>query len=89
MTRIDPFRYCWLARPILGTTAVQRLSAPGTEPLYDVCAPGNLPATSLGSSDEEARMHAPDESWSLAGAALAAKMTGRFFDEFAAIKEMP
>ena len=74
---------------VLGTTAVQRLSAPGTEPLYDVCAPGNLPATSLGSSDEEARMHAPDESWSLAGAALAARMTARFFDEFAAIEEMP
>ncbi len=72
---------------VLGTTAIQRLSAPGTEPLYDVCAEGNLPATSLGSSDDQARMHAPDESWSLAGAALAAQMTGRFFDEFAAIEE--
>jgi acetylornithine deacetylase/succinyl-diaminopimelate desuccinylase-like protein len=68
---------------VLGTTAVQRLSAPGTEPLYDVCAPGNLPATSLGASDDDARMHAPDESWSLAGAAHAARMTGRFLDEFA------
>ncbi len=72
---------------VLGTTAIQRLSAPGTEPLYDVCAERNLPATSLGSSDDEARMHAPDESWSLAGAALAAQMTGRFLDEFAEIEE--
>jgi acetylornithine deacetylase/succinyl-diaminopimelate desuccinylase-like protein len=72
---------------VLGTTAVQRLSAPGTEPLYDVCAPGNLPATSLGASDDDARMHAPDESWSLAGAALAAQITARFLDEFAGIKE--
>jgi len=74
---------------VLGTTAVQRISAPGTEPLYDVCAAGNLPAVSLGASDDEARMHAPDESWSLAGAALAARMTGRFFDAFAAIEEKP
>ena len=72
---------------VLGTTAVQLLSAPGTEPLWDVCAAGNLPAVSLGASDDDARMHAPDESWSLAGAALAAQMTARFLDEFAAIKE--
>jgi succinyl-diaminopimelate desuccinylase len=72
---------------VLGTTAVQQLSAPGTEPLWDVCAAGNLPAVSLGASDDDARMHAPDESWSLAGAALAAQMTARFLDEFAAIKE--
>jgi acetylornithine deacetylase/succinyl-diaminopimelate desuccinylase-like protein len=72
---------------VLGTTAVQQLSAPGTEPLWDVCAAGNLPAVSLGASDDDARMHAPDESWSLAGAALAARMTARFLDEFAAIKE--
>jgi acetylornithine deacetylase/succinyl-diaminopimelate desuccinylase-like protein len=74
---------------VLATTAVQRLSAPGTEPLYDVCAARNLPAVSLGASDAEARMHAPDESWSLAGAGFAAKMTGRFLDEFAAIGEKP
>jgi succinyl-diaminopimelate desuccinylase len=72
---------------VVGTTAVQQLSAPGTEPLWDVCAAGNLPAVSLGASDDDARMHAPDESWSLAGAALAARMTARFLDEFAAIKE--
>ena len=72
---------------VLGTTATQQLSAPGTEPLWDVCAAGNLPAVSLGASDDDARMHAPDESWSLAGAALAAQMTARFLDEFAAIKE--
>jgi acetylornithine deacetylase/succinyl-diaminopimelate desuccinylase-like protein len=72
---------------VLGSTAVQQLSAPGTEPLWDVCAAGNLPAVSLGASDDDARMHAPDESWSLAGAALAAQMTARFLDEFAAIKE--
>ena len=72
---------------VLGTTAVQQLSAPGTEPLYDVCAAGNLPAVSLGASDDDARAHAPDESWSLAGAALAARMIARFLDEFAAIKE--
>jgi acetylornithine deacetylase/succinyl-diaminopimelate desuccinylase-like protein len=72
---------------VLGTSAVQQLSAPGTEPLWDVCAAGNLPAVSLGASDDDARMHAPDESWSLAGAALAAQMTARFLDEFAEIKE--
>lgn len=69
----------------LGAPAVQQLSAAGTEPMYDVCAPANLPATSLGASDDDVRAHAPDESYSLAGAAAAVRMTGRFFDEFARI----
>jgi len=41
--------------------------------------------TTIGATDENVRVHAPDESYSLDNAALAARMFGRFLDEFAAL----
>jgi acetylornithine deacetylase/succinyl-diaminopimelate desuccinylase-like protein len=70
---------------ILGKTAIQDLSTPGTAPMHEVCAAGNVPTTSLGGADDECRAHAPNESFRLDYAEAAVRMTGRFLDAFAAI----
>jgi acetylornithine deacetylase/succinyl-diaminopimelate desuccinylase-like protein len=62
-------------------------SAGGTAPMHQVCAPHRLPMVSLGASDPEVRAHAPNESYSLDLMLRAAKVTGRFLREFAAIEE--
>ena len=54
--------------------------------MYDVAAAHDLPTASLGATDEDVRAHAPDESYRLADAAAAARMVGRFLDEFATIE---
>ena len=71
---------------VVGKPTIQDVAAPGTAPMHQVCAAGRVPCTSLGGSDDECRAHAPDESYKIEYAALAAKMTGRFLDEFAAIR---
>ena len=58
----------------------------GTAPMHQVCAPHRLPMVSLGAGDAEARNHAPNESYSLDLMRRAAKVTGRFLREFAAIE---
>jgi acetylornithine deacetylase/succinyl-diaminopimelate desuccinylase-like protein len=60
-------------------------SAGGTAPMHQVCAPHQLPMVTLGASDPEIRAHAPNESYSLDLMRRAAKVTGRFLHEFAAI----
>jgi acetylornithine deacetylase/succinyl-diaminopimelate desuccinylase-like protein len=45
-----------------------------------------LPMVSLGAGDAEVRAHAPNESYSLDLMRRAAKVTGRFLREFAAIE---
>jgi len=60
-------------------------SAGGTAAMHQVCAPHQLPMVSLGASDAEVRAHAPNESYSLDLMHRAAKVTGRFLREFAAI----
>jgi acetylornithine deacetylase/succinyl-diaminopimelate desuccinylase-like protein len=60
-------------------------SAGGTAPMHQVCAPHHLPMVTLGASDPEIRAHAPNESYSLDLMRRAAKVTGRFLHEFAAI----
>lgn len=70
---------------VLGKPAILDLSSPGTAPMHEACGPFKVPATSLGGSDDDVRVHAPDESFSLAYAAAATRMTARFFDEFAAM----
>jgi acetylornithine deacetylase/succinyl-diaminopimelate desuccinylase-like protein len=60
-------------------------SAGGTAPMYQVCAPHRLPMVTLGGGDAEIRAHAPNESYSLDLMLRAAKVTGRFLREFAAI----
>lgn len=60
-------------------------SAGGTAPMHQVCAPHRLPMVTLGAGDAEVRAHAPNESYSLDLMRRAAKVTGRFLREFAAI----
>jgi acetylornithine deacetylase/succinyl-diaminopimelate desuccinylase-like protein len=60
-------------------------SAGGTAPMHQVCAPHRLPMVSIGAGDPEVRAHAPNESYSLDLMRRAAKVTGRFLHEFAAI----
>jgi acetylornithine deacetylase/succinyl-diaminopimelate desuccinylase-like protein len=72
-----------ISEEVIGKTAVHDLSAPGTAPMHEVCAAGNVPMTSLGGSDDECRAHAPNESFRLDYGAAAARMAGRFFDAFA------
>ena len=60
-------------------------SAGGTAPMHQVCAPHQLPMVTLGAGDAENRNHAPNESYSLDLMRRAAKVTGRFLREFAAI----
>jgi acetylornithine deacetylase/succinyl-diaminopimelate desuccinylase-like protein len=70
---------------VTGVPSIQQVSGAGTEPMYDVAAAHRLPMATLGASDEDVRAHAPDESYRLSDAAAAARMMGRFLDEFAAI----
>jgi acetylornithine deacetylase/succinyl-diaminopimelate desuccinylase-like protein len=62
-------------------------SSGGTAPMHQVCAPHQLPMVSLGGGDAEVRAHAPNESYSLDLMRRAAKVTGRFLREFAAIPD--
>ncbi len=62
-------------------------SAGGTAPMHQVCAPHALPMVTIGAGDAEVRAHAPNESYSLDLMRRAAKVTGRFLEEFAAIGE--
>jgi acetylornithine deacetylase/succinyl-diaminopimelate desuccinylase-like protein len=57
----------------------------GTAPMHQVCAPHGLPMVTLGAGDAEVRAHAPNESYSLDLMRRAARVTGRFYREFAAI----
>lgn len=75
-----------VSEEVVGQPAIQDLSLAGTAPMYEVCAAGMVPITSLGGADDECRAHAPDESFRLEYGAMAAKMTARFFDEFASLQ---
>jgi len=70
---------------VTGKPAVVSVSAAGTEPMWDVAAAHDLPMATLGATDPDIRVHAPDESYSLESASLAARMFGRFLDEVAAL----
>lgn len=59
----------------------------GTAPMHQVCAPRRLPMVTLGAGDAENRNHAPNESYSLDLMRRAARVTGRFLREFAAIED--
>ena len=58
----------------------------GTAPMHQVCAPHQLPMVTIGAGDPEVRAHAPNESYDLELMRRAAKVTGRFLQEFAAIE---
>lgn len=70
---------------VFGRPSVQYVAAPGTIPMYQVCAPHGVPTTSLGAGHEDCRAHAPDENYRLDYAADAARCMARFLDEFAAL----
>jgi acetylornithine deacetylase/succinyl-diaminopimelate desuccinylase-like protein len=70
---------------VAGVPAVVQVSAAGTEPMWDVAAAHDLPATTIGATDPDIRVHAPDESYALESASIAARMFGRFIDELAGV----
>ena len=74
---------------VAGKPAVVHVSAAGTEPMWDVAAAHSLPATTIGATDPDIRVHAPDESYSLESASMATRMFGRFVEAFAALPAVP
>jgi acetylornithine deacetylase/succinyl-diaminopimelate desuccinylase-like protein len=73
-------------RGVFDEAPLRWFSMGGTAPMHPVCAPHRLPMVSLGAGDPEIRAHAPNESYSLDLMRRAAKVTGRFLREFAAIE---
>jgi acetylornithine deacetylase/succinyl-diaminopimelate desuccinylase-like protein len=69
-----------------GVSAIRLPPAPGTAPMYQVCARHELPMVSMGAVDHLAYAHAPDESESIELMGKAARVMGRFLDEFAALE---
>ena len=63
---------------VLGKEALISPSAPGTAPMWEVCHRYLVPAVSLGASRVDSMVHAPNETYRLADAAVAAKITSRF-----------
>jgi acetylornithine deacetylase/succinyl-diaminopimelate desuccinylase-like protein len=74
---------------VTGLEPVVRVSAPGTVPMYQVCAPYRVPATTLGAARDDCRAHAPDENVRLDDLATATRITARFLDAFASLEEVP
>jgi acetylornithine deacetylase/succinyl-diaminopimelate desuccinylase-like protein len=74
---------------VVGAPAIVRVSAPGTVPMYQVCAEHRVPATTLGAARDDCRAHAPDENIRLDDLATATRIAARFLDAFAAAPEMP
>ena len=73
-------------RGIFEETPLRWFSAGGTAPMHQVCDPHRLPMVTIGAGDPEVRAHAPNESYSLDLMRRAAKVTGRFLHEFAALE---
>jgi acetylornithine deacetylase/succinyl-diaminopimelate desuccinylase-like protein len=74
---------------ITGQEASIGLSMAGTVPMFQVCAPHRVPATTLGAGRDDCRAHAPDENVWIQDLATATRITGRFLDRFAALPEVP
>jgi acetylornithine deacetylase/succinyl-diaminopimelate desuccinylase-like protein len=74
---------------VTGRDAIVRVSAPGTVPMYQVCATHRVPATTLGAARDDCRAHAPDENVRLDDLATATRITARFLDAFARLDEVP
>jgi acetylornithine deacetylase/succinyl-diaminopimelate desuccinylase-like protein len=65
------------------------VAAPGTVPMFQVCAQHRVPATTLGAARDDCRAHAPDENIRIEDLATAARITARFLDRFARLSEVP
>jgi acetylornithine deacetylase/succinyl-diaminopimelate desuccinylase-like protein len=70
---------------VLGQKALVAPSTDGTSPMWEVCSRHNVPAVTLGAGRKDCMAHAPNENYRLSDAAIAAKITARFLDEFAAL----
>ena len=65
---------------VLGKEALISPSTPGTAPMWEVCHRFRLPAVSLGASRVDSMVHAPNETYRLTDATIAAKITSRFIE---------
>ena len=65
-----------------GQLAVRIQSAPGTAPMYQVCAAHRVPMAFIGGGDIHANAHAPDESFDMAIGGRAALAFLRLLDTF-------
>jgi acetylornithine deacetylase/succinyl-diaminopimelate desuccinylase-like protein len=68
---------------VTGKSSLVSPSIGGTAPMYEVCAEHNVPCVTLGSARVDCMAHAPDENYRIADAAIGAKITARFLEEFA------
>jgi acetylornithine deacetylase/succinyl-diaminopimelate desuccinylase-like protein len=78
---------CAASEAVVGKESVVSPSAAGTAPMWEVCSAHDVPTATLGAGRTDSRAHAPDENYRLDDAATAARITGRFLDEFAALVE--
>jgi acetylornithine deacetylase/succinyl-diaminopimelate desuccinylase-like protein len=74
---------------VAGLEATIGVAMPGTVPMYQVCAQGRVPATSLGAGRDDCRAHAPDENIRIEDLATATRITARFLDRFASLPDVP
>jgi acetylornithine deacetylase/succinyl-diaminopimelate desuccinylase-like protein len=77
------------SRDVTGLDPNVTVSMAGTVPMSQVCAPGRVPATSLGAGRTDCNAHAPDENIRIEDLATATRITGRFLDRFARLDEVP
>ncbi|MBA3777769.1 MAG: M20/M25/M40 family metallo-hydrolase [Chloroflexi bacterium] len=70
---------------VLRQQAMISPSMPGSAPMWEVCSRDDVPNVSLGAGRTDCMAHAPNENYRLSDAAIAARITARFLDEFAAL----
>jgi acetylornithine deacetylase/succinyl-diaminopimelate desuccinylase-like protein len=68
---------------VTGKSSLVSPSMGGTAPMHEVCAEYDVPCVTLGSARTDCMAHAPDENFRIADAAIGAKITARFLEEFA------
>jgi acetylornithine deacetylase/succinyl-diaminopimelate desuccinylase-like protein len=74
-----------VSEEVTGKRALVSVSMPATAPMWQVCASRRVPATSLGTSRDDCRAHAPNENVRIDDLVAATRMAGRFYHAFAAI----
>jgi acetylornithine deacetylase/succinyl-diaminopimelate desuccinylase-like protein len=77
------------SKDVTGLDPNVTVSMAGTVPMYQVCAPGRVPATSLGAGRTDCNAHAPDENIRIEDLATATRITARFLDRFARLDDVP
>jgi acetylornithine deacetylase/succinyl-diaminopimelate desuccinylase-like protein len=74
---------------VVNKPTIRQVSMAGTVPMYQVCAAGRVPATTLGAGRDDCHAHAPDENVRIDDLATATHIAARFLDEFAALEAVP